>query len=98
MDSVLSAGIQGMKAGMNGVDQAAQNIAGVTARTTFTDSSGSLASSYSPANSAGSSPDTIVSVTESLIQLTESKSQVQASAKVVETATDVLGTLLDTKA
>ena len=32
MDSALSAGIQGMKAGMNGVDQAAQNIAGVTAR------------------------------------------------------------------
>ena len=98
VDSISSAGIQGVKAGMSGIGQAAQNIAGVTARTTSTDSSGSLASSYSPAESAGSSPDTIVNVTESLIQLSKSESQVQASAKIVETGSDVLGMLLDVKA
>lgn len=78
----FGAGVQGIRAGMRGMDQAAQEIAELNVR----DRSG--------AEPPASTEDAV----NALVDLKVYKRDVQAAAVVVETADAALGFLLDTHA
>lgn len=82
---VRSAGVEGIRAGLKGMEQAAQQIAELSA--------GPLpaATEGAAAGRTGGLEDAV----EALLELRVHQRQVQASAKVVESADAVLGFLLD---
>ncbi|WP_101758316.1 hypothetical protein [Oceanicoccus sp. KOV_DT_Chl] len=96
VDSVLSAGLQGVQSGLNSARQAAQDIA----RATTSEAADPVnPPAPLPASDSGAqSNDALASITESVVQLKVSELQVQASTAVVRTADEVLGTLINTKA
>lgn len=75
----FGAGVQGIRAGMRGMDHAAQEIAELNVR----DPSG-----------AETGPD-VTDAAEALVDLTVHKRHVQAAAAVVKTADETLGFLID---
>lgn len=85
VDSVLSTGLQGVLTGVEGAQQAAQDI--VTATTI----GGSTVDGTE-------NPAAIVELTEAIVDLKVSEQQVQASAAVIKSADEMLGTLVDIKA
>ena len=86
MESVMSAGVNGMHAGIRGMATAAQEIAELN--TTARDGGDA-----GLADEAG-----IEGLVDALTSLKIYERQVQASARVVETADEVVGFLLDVHA
>jgi hypothetical protein len=78
----FGAGVQGIRAGLRGMDHAAQEIAELNVR----DPSGAEPT------------DRLANAAEALVDLTIYKRNVQAAAVVVQTADETLGFLLDVHA
>ena len=81
VNPMMSAGVNGIQAGMQGLEQTAQEIAEFNLS--------------SDDGSGGTSLDNSADVAEAVIDLKLYQRQVQASAKVVQTADEVIGFLLD---
>ena len=84
MESVMSAGVHGMNAALNGVRGAAEEIAAINA----------TARSGSGPNAQPAADDT-QGLVDALTSLKLYERQVQASSQVVKTADELLGNLLD---
>ena len=82
VDSVISAGFQGVQNGLNSARQAAQDIA--TATTT-------------PVSSTADQ-NVVADITQAAVELKISELQVQASAEVIKTGDELIGSLLSIKA
>ncbi len=83
---VRGAGVDGIRAGLKGMEHAAQEIAELNSPPR------SAAPAAAPGAASSGSPDDAV---EALLELRVHQRQVQASAKVVQSADAMLGFLLD---
>ncbi len=81
VNPMMSAGINGIQAGIRGLDTAAQTIAEFN---------------LAPKDGAqGTRLDDSADVAEAMVEMKVYQRQVQASAKVVQTADEVIGFLID---
>ena len=91
MDSILSAGLQGVYSGQTIARNAAQDIA-----TAAVSSPGTPVDAEPP--SAPEAPEALEDLTTAAVELKVGELQVKASAAVIKTAEEVLGTIVDLKA
>jgi flagellar hook protein FlgE len=87
LTNAFQAGLSGINQGIDGVQKAATDIAGIGQVKDNSEVTGQLDSS-----------DAAVSLEESLVELMASENEVAASVQAVTTADEILGTLLDTHA
>ena len=80
--STLSAGLEGIHKGMNGIRKNAHDIANASSQ------------NHAATDTASTTND----IAEPLVYMKLNKLQAQASAKVVQTSADMIGTLIDMKA
>lgn len=92
IDSVLSAGLQGVQNGIANAREAARDIVEATTTTPGT--------IFGTTDNPGTTENTeaTASIIEAVVDLKASELQVAASAAVIKTADEVLGTLVDTRA
>ena len=86
VNPMLSSGVNGIKSGMRGLEETAQEIAEFNV----------AAGDGEAANGGATKLAEHADVAEAMVDLKVYQRQVQASAKVVQTADEVIGFLLDT--
>lgn len=84
VNPLLSSGVNGIQAGLNGLENVAQEIAGMNVSDVSESQAGAAPTLDNPAD-----------VASAMVELKVYERQVQASAKVVQTADEVIGFLLD---
>ena len=95
VNSVLSAGLQGVQNGIGRANEAAQDIARATTADVFNPEQAAVDVTAPRNDDRGGG---IEAISEAAVELKVSEIQVKASAAVVRTADEVLGTLINTKA
>lgn len=88
VNSILSAGVQGISSGLEQARKAAEDIAETALQPP----------SQTGANNPPSSDDGLSNLTSAAVDLKLGELQVKASANVIKTADEIIGTIVDIKA
>lgn len=94
VNSVLSAGVAGVKNGLSTAQSAAQDIANLNTSTPDEPTVDRLGAS----NQDNAGTNGLDNLTQAIVDLKVGEQQVKASTAVIRTADEVLGTLIDTTA